>query len=366
MGLKGFVEGGVASVVAGCSTHPLDLIKVRMQLQGETTTFSHHHLRPAFALSSPSTATNSLHLCLPHHPRVGPISLALRIVHSEGLPALFSGVSATVLRQSLYSTTRMGLYDLFKQRWTDPETKTMHLTKKIAAGLIAGGIGAAVGNPADVAMVRMQADGRLPQGQRRNYKSVFDAIARISKQEGVASLWRGSSLTVNRAMIVTASQLATYDQIKEAILQKGVMEDGMGTHVAASFAAGVVAAVASNPVDVVKTRVMSMKVEVGRVPLYSGAVDCLMKTVKREGFRALYKGFLPTVSRQVPFTVVLFVTLEQDHGKFLALGLWLLVFAITEYTWGLIASVLRKLTVWSCACGLFHIHHSPGNVEGMQ
>ncbi|XP_022752787.1 mitochondrial uncoupling protein 5-like [Durio zibethinus] len=300
MGFNGFVEGGIASVVAGCSTHPLDLIKVRMQLQGETTTFS-HHLRP--------TTANSLHLSPPS--RVGPISLALRIVNSEGLPALFYGVSATVLRQSLYSTTSMGLYDLFKQRWTDPETKTMPLTKKIAAGLIAGGIGAAVGNPADVAMVRIQADGRLPQAQRRNYKSVFDAITQISKQEGVASLWRGSSLTVNRAMIVTTSQLATYDQIKEAIIQKGVMEDGIWTHLAASFAAGVVAAIASNPVDVIKTRVMNMKVEAGRLPLYNGAVDCLMKTVRREGFRALYKGFLPTVSRQGPFTVVLFVTLEQ-------------------------------------------------------
>ncbi|XWS23969.1 hypothetical protein CRYUN_Cryun28dG0061200 [Craigia yunnanensis] len=307
MCLKGFVEGGVATVVAGCSTHPLDLIKVRMQLQGETTTFS-HQLRPAFAYSS-STVTTSFHLS--PTPRVGPISLALRIVHSEGLPALFSGVSATVLRQFLYSTTCMGLYDLFKQRWTDPETKTMHLTKKISAGLTAGGIGAAVGNPADVAMVRMQADGRLPQAQRRNYKSAFDAITRISKQEGVASLWRGSSLTVIRAMIVTASQLATYDQIKETILRKGVMEDGIGTHVTASFAAGVVAAIASNPVDVIKTRVINMKVEVGRLPLYNGAVDCLMKTVRREGFMALYKGFLPTVSRQGPFTVVLFVTLEQ-------------------------------------------------------
>lgn len=35
MGIAGFVEEGVASIVAGCSTHPLDLIKVRMQIQGE-------------------------------------------------------------------------------------------------------------------------------------------------------------------------------------------------------------------------------------------------------------------------------------------------------------------------------------------
>ncbi|GAY38776.1 hypothetical protein CUMW_039270 [Citrus unshiu] len=160
-------------------------------------------------------------------------------------------------------------------------------------------------------MVRMQADGRLPPAQRRNYKSVVDAITSMAKQEGVTSLWRGSSLTVNRAMLVTASQLASYDQIKENILSKGWMRDGLGTHVTASFSAGFVAAVASNPVDVIKTRVMNMKVEAGKEPPYKGALDCALKTVRSEGPMALYKGFIPTISRQGPFTVVLFVTLEQ-------------------------------------------------------
>lgn len=224
---------------------------------------------------------------------------------------MFSGISATVLRQTLYSTTRMGLYDVLKQKWTDPGTTHMPLVKKIAAGLVAGAVGAAVGNPADVAMVRMQADGRLPAAQRRNYTSVVDAITRMARQEGVCSLWRGSALTVNRAMIVTASQLASYDQFKEMILERHVMSDGLGTHVTASFAAGFVAAVASNPVDVIKTRVMNMKVEPGEVPPYNGALDCAIKTVRTEGPLALYKGFIPTVSRQGPFTVVLFVTLEQ-------------------------------------------------------
>lgn len=311
MGVKGFVEGGVASIVAGCSTHPLDLIKVRMQLQGENLPNPQvHNLRPAVAFNSAAAIPhNSVHVHSP--PRVGPISVGIRIVQSEGVPALFSGVSATVLRQTLYSTTRMGLYDVLKQKWTNPETGNMPLMSKITAGLIAGAVGAAVGNPADVAMVRMQADGRLPPAQRRNYNGVIDAITRMSRQEGIASLWRGSSLTVNRAMIVTASQLASYDQIKEAILENGVMGDGLGTHVTASFAAGFVAAVASNPVDVIKTRVMNMKVEAGKAPPYRGAIDCAMKTVRAEGVFALYKGFIPTISRQGPFTVVLFVTLEQ-------------------------------------------------------
>ncbi|CAN0858351.1 Mitochondrial uncoupling protein 4 [Linum grandiflorum] len=250
-----------------------------MQLQGESPSPS---LRPALAF--------------PHHHHHASIH--------EGLSALFSGVSATVLRQTLYSTTRMGIYDILKHKWTDPSTKTMPLHKKIGAGLIAGAIGATVGNPADLAMVRMQADGRLPPAQRRNYSSVVDAIVRMSRQEGVGSLWRGSSMTVNRAMLVTASQLASYDEFKEMILEKGVMADGMGTHVTASFAAGFVAAVASNPVDVIKTRVMN-------AAPYGGAMDCAIKTVKAEGPMALYKGFIPTISRQGPFTVVLFVTLEQ-------------------------------------------------------
>ena len=308
MGLKGFVEGGAASIVAGCSTHPLDLIKVRMQLQGEPAAVQ--SLRPAVAFQTAGT------IHLPTPPRVGPVSVGLRIVQQDGAAALFSGVSATVLRQTLYSTTRMGLYDILKNKWTDPSTNNLPLARKIAAGLIAGGVGAAVGNPADVAMVRMQADGRLPLDQRRNYKSVVDAISQMSKNEGIGSLWRGSSLTVNRAMVVTASQLASYDQFKEMILERNLMEDGLGTHVTASFAAGFVASVASNPVDVIKTRVMNMSVEAGKAAPYSGAVDCAMKTIKAEGPMALYKGFIPTISRQGPFTVVLFVTLEQVRKLF--------------------------------------------------
>ncbi|KAH0912834.1 hypothetical protein HID58_036155, partial [Brassica napus] len=277
----GFAEGGIASIVAGCSTHPLDLIKVRMQLQGESASVQ-TTLRPALAFQTSS----AIHAPSPP-PRVGIITIGSRIIRQEGTRALFSGVSATVLRQTLYSTTRMGLYDILKTKWTDPETKTIPLTRKLAAGFIAGGIGAAVGNPADVAMVRMQADGRLPVIDRRNYKSVLDAVAQMVRGEGVTSLWRGSSMTINRAMLVTASQLATYDSVKETILEKGLMRDGLGTHV-----------------------------EAGKTAPYKGAVDCALKTVRAEGIMALYKGFLPTVSRQAPFTVIMFVTLEQVKKVF--------------------------------------------------
>ncbi|XP_062190885.1 mitochondrial uncoupling protein 5-like [Phragmites australis] len=316
MGLKGFAEGGIASIVAGCSTHPLDLIKVRMQLQGEAAA-PQPALRPALAFHAGTHTVALPHHDIPAPRKPGPLAVGAQILRSEGARGLFSGVSATMLRQTLYSTTRMGLYDILKTKWTKENDGVLALHRKIAAGLIAGGVGAAVGNPADVAMVRMQADGRLPLAERRNYRSVGDAIGRMARNEGVRSLWRGSSLTVNRAMIVTASQLATYDQAKEAILaRRGPSADGLATHVAASFTAGIVAAAASNPVDVVKTRMMNMKVAPGAPPPYAGPVDCALRTVRSEGPMALYKGFIPTVMRQGPFTVVLFVTLEQVRKVF--------------------------------------------------
>lgn len=242
----------------------------------------------------------------------GPISIGLRLVQTEGLQGLFSGLSATILRQTLYSTTRMGLYELLKHQWREPTIKGgLPVFKKVAAGLIAGGIGAVVGNPADVAMVRMQADGLLPPSQRRNYTSVVDALATMVKQEGVQSLWTGSSLSVQRAMVVTACQLAAYDQIKESFLRSGLLTNGVVLYMVASFFAGFVASVASTPLDVVRTRIMNMRSEPGCARPYTSPLDCAVKTVQQEGGLALYKGFLPTLSRQGPFTIVLFLTLEQ-------------------------------------------------------
>ena len=144
----------------------------------------------------------------------------------------------------------------------------------------------------------MQADGRLPAHERRNYTGVGNALFRMVKQDGVLSLWTGSAPTVTRAMLVTAAQLATYDQIKDTFTAHHAVLEGL-------------ASVASNPIDVVKTRVMNMKVAENSPPPYQGALDCAVKTVRAEGPMALYKGFVPTVTRQAPFVIVLFLSLEQ-------------------------------------------------------
>lgn len=45
--------------------------------------------------------------------------------------------------------------------------------------MLSGGIGSAIANPTDVALIRFQSDNNLPPAERRNYKNVFDAFGRI-------------------------------------------------------------------------------------------------------------------------------------------------------------------------------------------
>ena len=86
--------------------------------------------------------------------------------------------------------------------------------QRAGASLCAGTIGSFIGNPCDLALVRMQADTTLPEAERRNYKNVIDAFTRIIGEEGVTSLWKGAVPTMMRASALNVSMLVSYDTAK--------------------------------------------------------------------------------------------------------------------------------------------------------
>ena len=87
----------------------------------------------------------------------------------------------------------------------------------MVCSLTAGAVGSFAGNPADLVLVRMQADSLLPPEQRRNYKHVGDALKRIVAEEGITSLWKGAVPTVTRAMAANTFQLVSYDSCKDVV-----------------------------------------------------------------------------------------------------------------------------------------------------
>lgn len=151
--------------------------------------------------------------------------------------------------------------------------------------MTAGGIGAMVGTPAEVALIRMTSDGRRPPEMRRNYTGVFNALSRITREEGIAALWRGCVPTVMRAMVLNAAQLASYSQARELLLNSGHFREGVPLHMVSSMLSGFISTVVSMPVDIAKTRIQNM-----RPGEYRNVLDVWIRVIRAEGFLSLWKG----------------------------------------------------------------------------
>eukprot|EP00929_Paragymnodinium_shiwhaense_P096846 TRINITY_DN58573_c0_g1_i1.p1 TRINITY_DN58573_c0_g1~~TRINITY_DN58573_c0_g1_i1.p1 ORF type:complete len:205 (+),score=15.58 TRINITY_DN58573_c0_g1_i1:385-999(+) len=181
---------------------------------------------------------------------------------------------------------------------------------KIANGLLAGTAGALVGNPAEVALVRMQADSMLPLAERRNYRNVFSALYRVAKDESVATLWRGAGPTVLRAAAINGSSLAFYDTTKDFVDAAFGTTNGVLAVCCAATSAGCVAAATSMPFDYVKTQIQQMTPNVDGTMPYSSASDCALQTLRRRGVLAFYVGFPMYCFRICPAVAGIFFVLE--------------------------------------------------------
>lgn len=221
------------------------------------------------------------------------------------LPPLITGqLSASILRQLTYSTTRFGVYEHLKTL-TD---FTPNFPTLVAMASTSGFLGGVAGNPADVLNVRMQHDAALPAAQRRNYNHAIDGLIRMTREEGWRSLFRGVWPNSMRAVLMTASQLASYDSFKSLLLTHTSLTDNLTTHFSASIMAGFVATTICSPVDVIKTRVMSAKESEGLAKL-------LARIYRVEGARWMWRGWVPSFIRLGPHTVATFLFLEQ-HKRY--------------------------------------------------
>ncbi|WVF69729.1 hypothetical protein IAT40_004508 [Kwoniella sp. CBS 6097] len=269
-----FWLGGAAASMAACCTHPLDVMRVRMQTSTTKTTFSH----------------------------------AVRgVLQQSGVRGLYTGLTASIFRQMTYSVTRLGAYDMMKAMMSDGGKKKLTTGDLVICASTAGALGGLAGNPADIILVRMVADPTKDAAHQYRYRNALQGVYRMVKEEGVMSLGRGLAPNTIRAILMNASQLVSYDFFKDAILSADLMTNGMPLHFVSSALAGTVATTICAPADVVKSRVMNMKHGHGG----HGPVGLLMESLKHEGPRFLFKGWLPAWIRLTPNTICMFVFLEQ-------------------------------------------------------
>lgn len=263
--------GGLASAAAACVTHPLDLLKVQMQTQKGKN--------------------------------ISMVTLIGIVVKNQGIAGLYNGISASLLRQLTYSTARFGIYEISKQQFAPKDGRPLPFYLSAFLAGLGGFAGGFVGNPADLVNVRMQNDVKLPPEQRRNYKNAVHGLWQVARTEGITRLWAGASMTCSRAALMTIGQLSFYDQVKAVIAP--YFGDNVGTHVASSLAAGAIATTMTQPVDVLKTRVMNSK------PGEIKSILTLISSTAKEGPLVFFKGYVPAFVRLAPQTILTFVFLEQ-------------------------------------------------------
>jgi solute carrier family 25 protein 14/30 len=159
--------------------------------------------------------------------------------------------------------------------------------------------------------------------------NIAGRFADIFAREGVRGLWRGAGPTTTRAAVVAGAQLSTYDHAKATLIREGLLDDNFLNYLVSSAFAALCACLVSNPFDVVRTRLMNQRrlaqvTSETHAPLppsaaaaaapgqliYRSSVHCLMFTVRTERVTALYKGFLPSLSRMLLWNLIFFQLYE--------------------------------------------------------
>ncbi|XP_021906896.1 mitochondrial substrate carrier family protein ucpB isoform X2 [Carica papaya] len=268
-----FGTSGLSVAIATGITHPLDVLKVRLQMQ----------------------------LVGQRGPLTGMGGLFVQALKNEGPRSLYLGLTPALTRSVLYGGLRLGLYEPSKYAcdWAFGSTNVL---VKIASGAFAGSVATALTNPIEVLKVRLQMNPNARQG------GPMIEVRRIVSEEGIGALWKGVGPAMARAAALTASQLATYDESKRILIRWTPLEEGFQLHLIAI--AGIMSTLITAPMDMIKTRLMLQR-ESKQVGSYRNGFHCGYQVMLTEGPRALYKGGFATFARLGPQTTITFILCEK-------------------------------------------------------
>jgi hypothetical protein len=182
-----------------------------------------------------------------------------QIYLEEGLQSLWKGISAGLQRQVLFAGLRIGFYPTIRDSIVGKGDPT--LMKRIIAGLFTGGFSIIFASPCDVVKVKLQAQGRN-QNLLPKYQGSIDAYKKIFRLEGIKSFYAGLTPNILRCALMNSSELASYDQMKNYIVRKYTISPSSKIiHVLCATVASLIAVIISSPVDVMKTRMMNVKLK---------------------------------------------------------------------------------------------------------
>ncbi|XP_074102543.1 solute carrier family 25 member 35-like [Cotesia typhae] len=299
-----FVLGAASAVGAGIFTNPIDVIKIRLQLQGELEARG----------SYKKYYKNTFHA-------------GYMIVKHEGIRGLQSGIASALAFQVVLNGIRLGSYKISRTYGitVNEDGQTNIVSTALVSGL-AGCVGAVLGSPFYLVKTQMQAqtaETSIAVGFQHGHASEWSAFQSLWREAGLAGLYQRWYANIPRVFVGSATQLTAFSLIGDWLKTFSIFN---GHPLMLTFCSAVIGgssvALTMQPFDVVATRLYNQGSDSrGQGVLYKNFLDALIKISRTEGLYGLYKGTFPTWMRIAPHTVLclcFYEHLERFYDKLIA------------------------------------------------
>ena len=333
--MAGAFAGGISRVAVA----PLDVVKIRMQVQVE----------PVAASAAAALAGSSAGAAPAAGKYRGIAQCVSTIMREEGAKALWAGTVPALFLWVPYTAVQFATLGEFKRVCAANRVDSSKPAVAFAGGALAGAAATVCTYPFDVLRTTLAA-----QGSPRVYDSLAAAATGIVRARGVRGLYAGVGVTLAEIMPASAIQFGSYAALKaiadraeggwggaaESSSQGGAKRRSPGGKTrnedaaddddrpsaapssawstsACGFGAGCVARLVIHPLDVVKKRFQvaglardlryGERVAAREFSTFAGAVRAI---ARREGVAGFYKGLAPGLIKSAPASAITFAAYE--------------------------------------------------------
>uniref|UniRef100_A0A8C7M448 Mitochondrial glutamate carrier 1 n=1 Tax=Oncorhynchus kisutch TaxID=8019 RepID=A0A8C7M448_ONCKI len=276
------INGGIAGLIGVTCVFPIDLAKTRLQNQ-----------------QNGSRLYTSMSDCL------------IKTIQSEGYFGMYRGAAVNLTLVTPEKAIKLAANDFFRQHLSKDGQK-LSLLREMLAGCGAGTCQVIITTPMEMLKIQLQDAGQcfmtnqclvsqtntnrsqrsdqVPGGpvELRSH-TAMQLTRELLRSQGIAGLYKGQGATLLRDVPFSIIYFPLFANLNSL---GGCGADGPAPFYV-SFASGCIAgstaAVAVNPVDVIKTRIQTMT-RGSQEDTYGGVTDCIRKILRQEGPSAFLKG----------------------------------------------------------------------------
>ncbi|XP_030649751.1 mitochondrial thiamine pyrophosphate carrier [Chanos chanos] len=282
------LAGSAAGMVTRALISPLDVIKIRFQLQIEQLS-SRQRQGKYWGLWQASRC----------------------MLIEEGLPAFWKGHVPAQLLSVGFGAVQFATFEaltelVHKSTSYHSQTPTVHF---VCGGLAACSATVAC-QPLDTLRTRLAA-----QGEPKIYRNLRHAVSTMYHKEGILTFYRGLTPTLVAVFPYAGLQFFFYNVLNRLIASRSKRSKGSLQSLVSGSIAGVISKTMTYPFDLFKKRLQvggfeEARIQFGQVRTYRGFADCMVQIAKEEGLRGFFKGLSPSLVKAAVSTGLTFFWYE--------------------------------------------------------